>query len=87
MNKKLTKEQVEKISGGRIQIVKDQLCIIDENPKPGEPKIFWHEPVTEVMQGFLNYQERNGVNSPRPFEDWFKYYWLDLDESLNHPDK
>lgn len=87
MNKKLTKEQLEKISGGKIQIVRDQLCIIDENPKEGEPRIFWHEPVVEIMQTFLNYQERQkrkGVNNPRPFEDWFKRDWLDLDEALNN---
>lgn len=58
MNKKLTKEQLEKISGGKIQIVKDQLCLIDENPEEGEPKIFWHEPVVDVMRNFLAYYER-----------------------------
>ncbi|MDR1627856.1 MAG: hypothetical protein LBR79_03705 [Oscillospiraceae bacterium] len=75
--------QVEKITGGKIQIVRDQLCIIDENPGPGDKRIFWHEPALNVMQRYLDCRERYGDS--QQFEEWYKDYWIDMNEAINSP--
>jgi bacteriocin-like protein len=81
MAKKLTKEELEKISGGELRVIKNDLCLIENSTK----KVFLKVPLSEVMQHFSDYKREKGRNDPRAFDDWFKHTWVEYDDALNPP--